>query len=341
MTGIMPVMCDRLPGKQGRLVNTVPLDCAMSGMGKAPSAVIMVRPAVFYSNPETALDNGFQTDVGVNRAGLLKKAQNEFDNFVRVLRETVKVQVTVVQDEADPPKPDAVFPNNWFTTHADGTLAIYPMLALSRRRERGLLEKLIRELQDSGYVVKREVDLTTLEDSDAFLEGTGALVFDNPNRAVYVAVSKRATKDAIQRWSEHFSNFEIVPFSAVDGRGVCIYHTNVMLTLGTEFALVCLDAVRDANEKARVLAKLKDTQKEVILLTLAQIDKFAGNAFELTGSDGVRRLVMSETAFSCLTREQLSSLNKHVKVVSVPLETIEISGGSARCMLAANLLPHI
>ncbi|KAF4691510.1 hypothetical protein FOZ60_015372 [Perkinsus olseni] len=320
---------------------------------QSPSAVIMVRPAVFYSNPETAADNAFQTAVGMDQGDLLLKAQEEFDNFVSILRDTVKlsldsllsrldganVEVTVLQDVAQPPKPDAIFPNNWFTTHADGTFVIYPMLAPTRRLERRLLNRLLAQLQWLGYNVKRSVDFSRLEETGSFLEGTGALVFDSPNRVVYVALSQRATSEGLAQWGSRFPDYEVVSFSALDARDVPIYHTNVMLTVGTDFALVCLDSVKDEEDKARLQTKLMDTGKEIIPLSLSQVDNFAGNAFELRGCDGVHRLVLSETAFASLTEPQLAILGKYVEVVPVPLTTIEISGGSARCMLAANFLP--
>ncbi|KAF4653608.1 hypothetical protein FOZ61_008871, partial [Perkinsus olseni] len=266
----------------------------------------MVRPAVFYSNPETAADNAFQTAVGMDQEDLLLKAQGEFDNFV---------EVTVLQDVARPPKPDAIFPNNWFTTHADGTFVIYPMLAPTRRLERRLLNRLLAQLQWLGYNVKRSVDFTRLEETGSFLEGTGALVFDCPNRVVYVALSQRATSEGLAQWGSRFPDYEVVSFSALDARDVPIYHTNVMLTVGTDFALVGLDSVKDEEDKARLQTKLMDTGKEIIPLSLSQVDNFAGNAFELRGCDGVHRLVLSETAFSSLTELQLAILGKYVEVV--------------------------
>lgn len=240
----------------------------------------------------------------------------------------------------EPPKPDAVFPNNWFTTHADGTVVIYPMCAPTRRSERLLLDRLLAELRCSSYTVKQCIDLTGLEASESFLEGTGALVFDHPNQVAYVALSRRASSEGLAQWAKHFPHYTVVSFSALDARDVPIYHTNVMLTVGTGYVLVCLAALRNKDERAQLQTKLSSTGKEIIDLSLNQIDNFAGNAFELLGLDGVHRLVLSETAFTSLTQDQLSRLKKYVEVVAVPLGTIEISGGSARCMLAANMLPR-
>jgi hypothetical protein len=302
---------------------------------QSANAVVMIRPCQFYPNPETAGDNAFQREIAPDEAGSISKtAQEEFDRAVEVLR-GAGVTVHVFQDTAAPEKPDAVFPNNWFSTHHDGRVALYPMYSPTRRNERR--RDVIDELGKS-YRITALIDYSPYEQRGLFLEGTGSLVLDYANRIAYVSLSKRSDRALVERFCNDF-NFEPVLFESADDDGRPIYHTNVMMCIGSEFALVGLDMIADAGQRETVRHRLEASGRKVIELKPDQIANFAGNALELR-NDSEKLLVLSSRAVEVLTSEQRKEIERHARLLPLTLPTIELAGGSARCMMAAiHLVP--
>ncbi len=292
----------------------------------------MIRPSRFYPNPETARDNAFQETPQPGQ-DLTALALLEFDHAVTALREA-GVTVHVFEDTATPAKPDAVFPNNWFSTHRDGRIALYPMYSPSRRAERrsDLLERL-REF----YQITAIVDYSPYEKKGLYLEGTGSLVLDREQRIAYVSLSRRADREPLQQFCADFA-YESHPFESISADGRPIYHTNVMLCLGADFALVGLDQIPDRAQREALARKLETTGKTVIPLSPDQIANFAGNALELETQSG-RLLVLSARAAAALTDEQRQIIERSARLLPLALPTIELAGGSARCMLATIHLP--
>ncbi len=294
----------------------------------------MVRPARFFPNPETASDNAFQSEMAAAEATTIsERALAEFDEAAAQLR-AHGVTVHVFDDTPSPAKPDAVFPNNWFSTHHDGRIALYPMYSAARRHERrhDLVEQL-REIYDVAEVV----DYSAYEARDLFLEGTGSLVLDHRHRIAYVSLSKRANRELAERFCADFS-YEPLLFESHGDDGRQIYHTNVMMCLATNFALVGLGMITDPAQRDRVHQSLTRSGRELVELDRKQIANFAGNALELQGREG-KLLVLSTRAASSLTSEQKERLSHHARLVLLSLPTIELAGGSARCMLATIHLP--
>jgi len=303
---------------------------------QSANAVVMIRPCRFYPNPETACDNAFQREVAPDEAGSISKAaQEEFDQAVELLR-GAGVTVHVFEDTAAPEKPDAVFPNNWFSTHDDGRVALYPMYSPTRRNERR--RDVIDELGKS-YRITALIDYSSYEQRGLHLEGTGSLVLDYVNRIAYVSLSKRSDGALVERFCQDF-RFEPVLFESVGDDGRPIYHTNVMMCIGSEFALVGLDMIADAGQRETVRHRLESSGRKVIELDRSQIANFAGNALELR-NDSEKLLVLSSRAAEALTSEQRKEIERHARLLPLALPTIELAGGSARCMLAAIHLPKL
>jgi len=301
---------------------------------QSASAVAMIRPSQFYPNPETALDNAFQQEIESDDADNVSSlAQREFDHAVDSLR-GAGITVHVFEDTPAPAKPDAVFPNNWFSTHHDGRIALYPMYSPSRRVERRL--DLIEGLR-KHYRVSAVVDYSPYEERGLYLEGTGSLVLDHVHRIAYVSLSKRADREPLQRFCADF-DYEPLTFESTGDDGRPIYHTNVMLCLGSEFALIGLDMIGDRAQRETVRARLESTGKTIIALDRNQIENFAGNALELHNEQG-RLLVLSTRAAGALTDEQRATITRSARLLPLSLPTIELAGGSARCMMATIHLP--
>ncbi len=301
---------------------------------QSAKAVVMIRPCRFFPNPETALDNAFQQEAAIeSQAEINSRAQAEFDQAVEQLK-AAGVTVHVFEDTPVPAKPDAVFPNNWFSTHRDGRIALYPMYTPSRRPERRL--DLIEALRQS-YQVSEILDYTGYEKRGLYLEGTGSLVLDHVNRIAYVSLSRRADREPLEKFCADFG-YEPLTFQSTGADGRPIYHTNVIMCLGTHFALIGLDMIQDPEERAKVRARLEKSGKVLIELSRNQIDNFAGNALELQGKEG-KLLVLSERAARHLTPEQRSTIERVARLLPLSLPTIELAGGSARCMLATIHLP--
>ncbi|CUJ95655.1 hypothetical protein PH7735_01898 [Shimia thalassica] len=293
---------------------------------QAPDAVVMIRPHHFCSNPETRDDNAFQTLSNHTATATSEAARGEFDIAVKVLRKAgVRVHVF---DDTGKTTPDSVFPNNWFSTHTGGHVAIYPMFAPNRRLERrtDVIEMLKRD-----YRVQDVIDYSGLEQDGLALEGTGAMVLDHIGRIAYAVQSNRADPVLLERFCTHF-NYEPIAFEARDAQGRDVYHTNVLMGIGTDYAQICLDMIVDAHRRATVAQRLEESGRQVIDLTHAQIGEFAGNAIELTGDRRV--LALSSRALRCLRPEQLAVIEKTAQPLPLDIPTIETAGGSVRCMLA-------
>jgi hypothetical protein len=296
--------------------------------------VLMVRPASFQYNAQTAQNNAFQTQV----ANVQSLAIAEFDHMTQALGEA-GIHVIVVADTPLPPKPDAIFPNNWFSTHPDGTLVLYPMYAPNRRLEvrQDVLEYLESTL---GYEIRQILDLSTEADKNRFLEGTGSLVLDRVNKVAYACLSPRTDLPLLEEWAQK-TGYTICAFRSVDKDGNDIYHTNVMMSVGHTFAIVCLESVPDSAERAALLAQLQRTGHEVVDITLAQVYDMAGNMLLLHNRQGRHKLVLSQRAQNVLTPAQITQLQAHCDLLPVDITHIEIAGGgSARCMLAEIFLPR-
>lgn len=302
-------------------------------MDQSTNTVVMIRPIIFGSNEQTAVNNYFQQSdsLGIDRAS--EVAMREFDGFVAKLR-SHGVNVVVWQDNPEPYTPDAIFPNNWVSFHENNAVYLYPMFAPNRRLER--LHDLKDRLALEGYEISEIHDLSKFENDGAYLEGTGSMVLDRVNKVAYAALSERTSLLVLKNWAR-ISGFEFVAFNAfhnANSQRLPIYHTNVMMSICSDVAVVCLDSIDDLNERTRVKESL-GRFREVLELTENQIEEFAGNMLELKNNKGKKLLVMSQRAYQSLLPEQLTVLNRHVEIVSSPLDTIEkLGGGSARCMIA-------
>lgn len=310
-------------------------------MQQTTNTILMVRPINFRMNEQTAVNNYYQEPIaGVLPETINTKAQKEFDAYVEKLR-GIGVHVVVVNDTEEFDTPDAIFPNNWISFHENGNVGLYPMFAENRRLERR--EDVLIQLEDEGFVINQIVDYTSAEDEDVFLEGTGSVLLDRVNRKAYCALSPRADEDLFIEFCEDFEYTPII-FTAnqtVDGKRVPIYHTNVMMCLGETFAVICLDCIDDKKERKNIVKHLKESRKAIIEITEDQVANFAGNMLQVKGAEGVLYLIMSQSAYDSLTTSQIELLEKHTKLMSSCLDTIEAcGGGSARCMMAEVFLPR-
>lgn len=309
-------------------------------MNQTTNSILMIRPVAFRMNEQTAVNNYYQKVLdGLSSETVNAKAQEEFDAFVNKLR-MVGVDVIVVEDTKTPDTPDSIFPNNWISFHENGDVALYPMFAENRRHERR--EDVLDVLEDQGFVINNIMDYTSAEDDGYFLEGTGSILLDRQNDKAYCALSPRADEELFIEFCEDFEYTPVIfeAFQTVNGERKLIYHTNVMMCLGETFAVICADCIDDKKERKMVLDSLRGDEKEVILITEDQVNNFAGNMLEVTGSDDRRYLVMSKSAHQSLTKKQIAQIEEHVTILSSSLDTIEAcGGGSARCMMAEVFLP--
>ncbi|MFC7443551.1 citrulline utilization hydrolase CtlX [Mesoflavibacter profundi] len=310
-------------------------------MKQTTNTILMIRPVNFRMNEQTAINNYFQEEIDLKNAEINAKAQEEFDAFVEKLR-AVGVNVIVENDDVTLDTPDSIFPNNWVSFHENGDVALYPMFAENRRRERR--EEVINRLEKEGFTINNIVDYTSAEDEGVFLEGTGSLLLDRVNRKAYCALSPRADESLFIEFCEDFE-FTPVVFTAnqtVEGKRLPIYHTNVMMCLAETFAVICLDTIDDKKERKNVVKHLEQDGKQIIKITEAQMHQFAGNMLQVRSEDDKLYLVMSQSAHDSLTTEQIKKIEAHCPIVSSSLETIETcGGGSARCMMAEVFLPKV
>lgn len=295
------------------------------------SNLLMVRPSNFGFNEETAQNNAFQTkDESLSQEQISEKARVEFDNFVQLLR-GIGVNVVVAEDSATPIKPDAVFPNNWVTMHADGTMILYPMFAQARRLER---DENIIQLIENQFVVKTKIHLEQYESVEKYLEGTGSMILDRANEIVYACLSVRTDLALLDELCD-ILHYKRVAFTAVDGNGQDIYHTNVLMGLGETFVVICLETIRDEAERLNLIKLFELTNKEIIEISLAQMMLFAGNMLQVRNEEGDTFLVMSDQAYNSLNTAQINHIQRHTHIIFSDIKTIETyGGGSARCMMA-------
>ena len=293
--------------------------------------IFMVRPSNFGFNPQTAANNAFQEEAtDLKPSEIQTLALQEFDSFVAALR-NAKIRVIVIQDTDNPTKYDAIFPNNWISTHNNGYLITYPMFAPMRRLERreDIIGGLIEEFQ-----VKDRIHLEHYEASDIYLEGTGSMILDRPNKLVYACRSLRTEEKVLDDFCEQMGYGKVL-FTSTDESGLEIYHTNVMMALGEDFVVICLESIKDGKEWANLHQKFEETNKTVVEISMEQMASFAGNMLQVRNIDGDTFLVMSEQAYRSLSEEQIQQIEQHTNILYSPLYTIEkFGGGSARCMMA-------
>jgi hypothetical protein len=309
-------------------------------MEQITNTILMIRPVSFRMNEQTAVNNYYQKVLeSLTPETVQFKALQEFDDFVEKLQ-AVGVNVIVINDTKDSDTPDSIFPNNWVSFHENGDVALYPMFAENRRMERR--EDILETLEELGYQINNVVDYTSAEEEKIYLEGTGSLLLDRVNGKAYCALSPRADEDLLIEFCE---DFEFTPVSFVanqtlNEKRVPIYHTNVMMCLGERFSVICLDSIDDKKERKEVIKHLKEDRKEIIAITEEQVNNFAGNMLQVLGKNNDCYIVMSNSAYDSLTKQQLNQIEKHGKILYSSLDTIEAcGGGSARCMMAEVFLP--
>lgn len=294
----------------------------------------MVEPASFGFNEQTAVNNFFQDNAVSSKQNIQKKALIEFSAMVDKLRDH-RINVIVLKDVRNPVSPDAVFPNNWVSFHRDGRMVVYPMFAANRRTERREKD-LLNEMQKNGFHFSDIIDYSGFEKSGLFLEGTGSMVLDRVHRIAYAALSPRTSKEMFLKFCSDF-NYEPVYFSAnqtAKNERNLIYHTNVMMCVADEYAVICLDSIDNPDERQKVERHLKNSGKRIIEISEIQMSRFAGNMLQLGSKEGKKYLVMSVTALQSLESEQIRSIEKFNPIISVDIPIIEVEGGSARCMIA-------
>lgn len=305
------------------------------------ATILMVRPANFGFNPETAENNFYQKKDDRSAQEIRDLARREFDGFVALLKDQ-GVNVLVIEDTDLPVKTDAVFPNNWFSTHSDGKLILYPMFSPNRRLERR--KDIVEQLIHSGFRVNEIIDLSFFEESGQFLEGTGSMVMDHQAKVIYACYSQR-THPVPLDYVAKILGYQVIGFDAVqeiNGETLPIYHTNVMMHVGTDLAVVCLDSIPKMAERQSVQESLTKSGKKVIPITPKQKFNFAGNMLEVSNDGGEKFTVMSQAALDSLNVGQIQQIEKYTTIISPSLPTIEkLGGGSARCMMAEIFLPIV
>lgn len=310
----------------------------LSADSQTAASVLMIRPARFCANDETAASNVFQRAAADDPKAVHKAALLEWHRTVDRLRDA-GVEVVVLADTLEPPKPDALFPNNWVSFHADGTVVLYPMEAMNRRSERRL--DIIEALSiEHGFFVREILDLSGFEGRGVFLEGTGSLVLDRLNHVGYACLSSRTHGEALGEFAQ-LLDYEIVAFDAADADGRPIYHTNFMMSIGTQFCVICDEAIRDDRQRDAVIGRLKESGRSVMSISESQMASSAGNILELQSQTQEPLILMSERARAAFSSEQLVTLESFGQLITVALDTIEdYGGGSVRCMIAEIFLPR-
>ena len=301
------------------------------------NTVLMVEPIAFGYNSQTAQNNYFQVEQ--KEADIQEKALQEFNNFVKKLRDK-GIRVITVKDTLEPHSPDSIFPNNWVSFHEDGKVALYPMFAPNRRAERR--SDILDMLRNQGFKINEVDDLSTSENEEKFLEGTGSMIFDHDYKVAYGSVSLRLDEDLFRDFCEKYEYQPVVfhSFQNVGNQRLPIYHTNVMMCVAEQFVVICLDSIDDEIEREKVQEVIKSSEKEVIKISEEQMHQFAGNMLQVQNDEGTPFLVMSETAYQSLTKDQIKKIESYCEIIYADLRTIEVNGGgSARCMLAEIFLP--
>ena len=292
--------------------------------------ILMIRPASFGYNAETAASNVFQGSVPLSEQEVQQKAVEEFDAFVDQLR-AHHINVVVIEDTPAPPKPDAIFPNNWFCTLPDGTVATFPMHAANRRIE--VRSDLVQKLKDD-FIVSSVEDWTVYDSDNMYLEGTGSMIIDHENKIIYACLSPRTDKALLEQFcSAH--GYKAVTFFSKDDNGTDVYHTNVVMHLGKGYAVICLSSVIDEDKRNAVISSLQSTGHDIIDITMQQVHTYAGNMLQVANQEGDLYTILSQSAFDSLSTEQKKQIQKHTQLLPIPIPTIEtVGGGSVRCMMA-------
>jgi hypothetical protein len=294
------------------------------------SHLLMIRPVNFSFNAETAVNNAFQVAAADDADGAQAKALAEFEDFVRILRDN-GVDVTVINDTPDPYTPDSIFPNNWISFHEDGLICLYPMFAVNRRLER---KPAVIEALSHKFSIHTALDFSSWEQQGLFLEGTGSMVLDRDKKIAYACLSPRTDRKVLQDFAEKMG-YQTEIFTAVDGQGRAIYHTNVMMCIADRYIVICLDSLPVAAQREHVLTTIKESGKAFIEISLDQMNHFAGNMLQVHNDKGEKLLVMSTQAYESLTSAQIDRLTSFNRIIHSSLTTIETNGGgSARCMMA-------
>lgn len=304
-------------------------------MKQTTSTILLIKPAHFTFNSQTAASNSFQQTVMKTEAEIMQEVLLEFENFVAILSKK-GIEVIIENDTDTPVKPDAVFPNNWVSFHSDGSIVLYPMFAENRRLERriDIVERIKNQFQ-----FDKIIDLSNYEQESKFLEGTGSIVFDHKNATAYACLSPRTHKELFKQFCEMI-HYKPISFYALDNKGKEIYHTNVMMCIAEKFAVVCLDSITNDEEREHVANSLIANGHELIPISLQQISHFAGNMLALHTASQQPVLVMSQSAYNSLTNEQILIIEQYTEIIPIPIHTIEtIGGGSARCMIAEIFTP--
>lgn len=299
-------------------------------MRQSTSNIMLVRPASFNFNTETAESNAFQNHVDLKPEEIKEKALEEFDAFVEKLK-TKGVNILVIEDTPIPPKPDAIFPNNWGSFHEDGTVILYPMAAPNRRIEKR--EEIIHKIKEK-FTVKKLIDLSKYEDENRFLEGTGSIIFDHIHKIAYACLSPRTDKDIFIEVCK-IINYKPICFTSIDKAGQEIYHTNVMMCISEKFSVICLESIVNENEKKDVIHSLTTTGHQIIDISLDQVKHFAGNMLSIKSMENNELIILSQSAYDILTTGQKKEIEKYCEMLPMNINTIEtIGGGSARCMIS-------
>lgn len=301
---------------------------------QSTNSIFLVKPTSFAFNKQTAKSNVFQNEAKISENEIQKRALIEFNKLAKTLTQH-GVEVLIFDDTVEPEKPDAIFPNNWISTHSQGVIILYPMMAKNRRLERR--EDILTDLKRK-YKVKKVIDLSVFENEKKYLEGTGSVILDRIHKLAFACISPRTDKKLFKEYAEHIG-YEPIYFSANDDNGKKIYHTNVIMTLGTHFVVICLDAIKSRFKRKFIKEKLLQTQRTVLEINQQQVKYFAGNMLELKNSKGETLIVMSSSAYKILKPTQKKILKQNGKLVIINIKTIEsIGGGSVRCMIAENFL---
>ncbi len=309
-------------------------------MQQITDTILMIRPIHFRANEQTAVNNYYQKVLeGLTPETIQSQAVKEFDAFVTKLR-AKGIKVIVAQDTPDTDTPDAIFPNNWISFHQSGDVVLYPMFAENRRLERR--EDILDLVENEGFVINNIIDYTAAEKEQVFLEGTGSLLLDRQHRKAYCALSPRADEGLLIEFCEDFEYTPVVftAYQTVNNERLAIYHTNVMMCLAEEFSVICLESIDEKKERKNVIKHLQQDGKEIIAITEAQVNSFAGNMLQVRNKEGRKIMIMSAAAYKSLTQKQIAAIEKHCEILASSLDTIEAcGGGSARCMMAEVFLP--
>ncbi|MCL1868643.1 MAG: arginine deiminase-related protein [Paludibacter sp.] len=298
------------------------------------STILMIEPICFGYNEQTAENNYFQQNDNAQSSEIQANALKEFQNMTQLLHKA-GVKVIVVEDSAEPRTPDSIFPNNWISFHDGGFIAVYPMFAPNRRQERRV--EVVNAVVNQGFTIKEIFDFSAQENEGKFLEGTGSMVFDRVNRRAYAALSERTNEDVLLDFCEKFDYTPVI-FNAMqtfEGKRLPVYHTNVVMSVGDKFAVVCLQSIDNEKERNLLKNSLLETQKEIIEISEAQMHNFAGNMLEIENTKGEKIIALSQTAYNSLNNNQLQTLEKYGTLLPIAIPTIEkYGGGSVRCMMA-------